>query len=171
MFLAIVLGVFIFLGIIIGQVVPSNNLRLVYWLLMFLLFITICNIHISITYYKKLREDPGVKGPRGDPGEQGPKGTNGVCSLSTNCNINDCRSFVEKILTNMDGYPGTEYRMIKNKMSNSQILTPDDKKKLRQINDWVDILTNICSKQEYNKVVLENYIKDSFKTGSFNPGK
>ena len=41
MFLAIVLGVFIFLGIIIGQVVPSNNLRLVYWLLMFLLFITI----------------------------------------------------------------------------------------------------------------------------------
>ena len=55
------------------------------------------------------------------------------------------------------------------RLKNELIVIKDDEMKLRQVNDWIDILTKICERQEYNKIELEQYIKDSFKTGSFNP--
>ena len=91
------LGITVFLGIIIGQTINDIQLKLCYWLILFLFFITVTNIYITLHFYKKLREDPGIKGPRGDPGESGPKGSDGVCSLSTSCNINDCKGYIEKV--------------------------------------------------------------------------
>ena len=160
------LGITVFLGIIIGQTINDIQLKLCYLLILFLFFITITNIYISTHYYRKLREDPGIKGPRGDPGDVGPKGSDGVCSLSTSCNINDCKSFIEKIFLEMEKYPGTEYRTLKEKMSNNVILNQNEKKKLQQIDDWINLLTNICKKQLYNKSELQKFIEDSFKTGS-----
>jgi len=158
--------VIIFLGVIIGQTINDIQLKLCYWLILFLFFITVTNIYISLYYYKKLREDTGVKGPRGDPGEQGPKGSDGVCSMSTSCNINDCKGFIEKIFLDMEKYPGAEYRILKDKISNNIILNQTEKKKLQQIDDWINLLTNICKKQLYNKPELKKFIEESFKTGT-----
>ena len=167
MFLVILLGVFLFIGILIGQFIEEANLKLCYWMLLFLLFVTICNIYISITYYIKLREDPGVKGTRGDSGPQGPKGSGGVCSLSTNCNINDCKSFVTNILANMEDKPGPDYIKLKRKKDNSESLSDNEKKQLNTINNWIASMTQTCERQEFNKIELEKHLKDSLKSENF----
>jgi len=161
------LGITVLFGIIIGQTINNIQLKFCYWLILLLFFITVTNIYITLHFYRKLREDTGIKGPRGDSGEPGPKGSNGVCGLSTSCNINDCKGYIEKIFLDMDKYPGTEYRILKNKLSNNVILNQNEKKKLQQMDDWTNLLTNICKKQLYNKTELKKFIEDSFKSGKF----
>ena len=42
---------------------------------------------MTLYYYIKLRNAPGVKGERGDPGPKGQKGSNGVCTIDTSVEV------------------------------------------------------------------------------------
>ena len=73
----------VFASIILSKFIVDKDLQAIYWLIVFLLTVTVGNIYMTFRYYIKLRNEPGVKGERGSPGEKGQKGSNGVCTIDT----------------------------------------------------------------------------------------
>lgn len=135
---------YIFLTIIISSLIIEQNLKLIFFLIMFLLYISIYNIFITFEYYIKLRNNPGIKGDRGDPGEPGQDGNNGVCTMAKGCGIANCRKLIVDELSNT--FP--EYKNIRKKISKSIELSPNEKKQLRQINTYIDILIPQCEQAD-----------------------
>lgn len=76
--------------VIFSFFIEDSNLKLCYWLVILLLALTIFNIILSFTYYTKLRNEPGVPGPRGPQGQPGPLGPQGKCTISDKCTIDNC---------------------------------------------------------------------------------
>lgn len=131
---------YIFLTIIVSSLIIEQNLKLIFFLIMFLLYISVYNIFITFEYYIKLRNNPGIKGDRGDPGEEGPDGNNGVCAMAKGCGIANCRKLIVDELSKT--FP--EYKNIRKKISKSIELSNNEKKQLRQINTYIDILIPQC---------------------------
>ena len=131
---------YVFLTIIIGHLITDNNIKVVFFAVMFLLYISCYNIFITFKYYVKLRNNPGIKGDRGDPGKSGQLGSNGVCSMAKNCGISNCRKLIKDTIA--DTFP--EYKVILNKQSKNLELNTNEKKQLRHINTYIDILIPQC---------------------------
>lgn len=96
----IIIGIFIAF-IIISFFIKDTKLQIAYWSVIGLLTLTIINLYMSISYYIKLREDPGKPGSRGPKGDKGPRGDPGKCTFSEKCGISDCE---DKILALTDEY-------------------------------------------------------------------
>lgn len=131
---------YVFFTIIIGQLITDKNIKAVFFAVMFLLYISCYNIFITFKYYIKLRNNPGIKGDRGDPGVPGQGGSEGVCSMAKNCGISSCRKLIKDTIANT--FP--EYRVILNKQSKNLELNTKEKKQLRHINTYIDILIPQC---------------------------
>lgn len=150
--------ILIFLGIIGGQFISDANLRLAYFMLFFLLFVSFSNIYLSQVFYTMLRNDPGVKGDRGDPGDKGPGGSDGVCTLTTNCSIANCRGLIEKELSKVI----PDFKIVKDKLKKNIFLNDYDKKVMRKINTYIDdVLLESCESGKYSK---EEFIKHMHST-------
>lgn len=74
----------------VSYYIQDPTLKLCYWLVIMLLAFSVFNVLLAITYYIKLRNEPGTPGPRGPPGDKGSRGPRGICSLSEQCGIDDC---------------------------------------------------------------------------------
>ena len=131
---------YVFFTIIIGQLIADKNVKVVFFAVMFLLYISCYNIYITFEYYIKLRNNPGIKGDRGDPGVPGQKGSDGVCSMAKNCGISNCRKLIKDTIANT--FP--EYKVILNKQNKNLELNSKEKKQLRHINTYIDILIPQC---------------------------
>ena len=151
----------IFISIIISKFIVNPELQYIYWLIAFLLFISVSNIYMTIHYYVKLRNDPGIKGERGDPGDKGQTGSNGVCEINTSCDaIQDCRGLIEDRL--MEKIP--EYRAVIEKAQNENMeLDAKDNSILRQVNGYISILEPKCKSGRYNLEEMTTLINESFK--------
>ena len=99
---------YVFMSIIIGQLLIEQNLRLIFYLIMLLLYVSVNNIYFSIKYYIKLRNHKGIKGDRGPPGTSGSPGGNGTCVMNEKCGIVNCSKLIEDTLSEKF----TEYRDI-----------------------------------------------------------
>jgi hypothetical protein len=148
---------YFFLAIILSQFIAEPNLKITYWLMLFLLHISLSNIYMSTYFYIKLRETPGIKGERGSPGVKGQKGSNGVCVVSPSCGIANCRGLIEKEMIKRI----VEYKDIKNKISQSIMLNADDKRILNKLNGYIDVLLPICESGKMSKSEFINHIKNS----------
>ena len=135
---------YIFLTIIIGQLVIEQNLKLVYYLVMLLLYVSLNNVYFSVLYYIKLRNHKGIKGDRGEPGDQGSPGSHGVCAMSKGCGIANCRKLIENTL--IESFP--EYRKIKNKINKNLELNSSDKKVKQHVETYMGILIPRCESFE-----------------------
>lgn len=151
----------IFISIIISKFIVNPDLQYIYWLVVFLLFVSVSNIYMTMYYYVKLRNDPGIKGERGDAGEKGQPGSNGVCEINTSCNaVQDCRGLIEDKLK--EKMP--EYRSVLDKRDkNRETLNAKDNSILRQVNGYVSILEPKCKSGRYTLEEMEKLIDDSFK--------
>ena len=122
--------------LIFSFTIEERTLKICFWLVIFLLALTIFNIVLSINYYIELRNDPGIKGPRGPPGRKGPKGIPGVCSMETECGYDKCR---EKIIQTVQlAYPELEGECLKNA---EQCLSSDQKEKVIILQKEIDKLS------------------------------
>tara|TARA_B110000240_G_scaffold192175_1_gene235918 strand:+ start:413 stop:892 length:480 start_codon:yes stop_codon:yes gene_type:complete len=146
--------VFFFIAIIISQFIYDVNLKIAYWLMLLLLYISFSNIYMSAYFYAKLRSQPGLKGKRGDSGEQGPKGSNGSCIITPNCGIVNCRDLIEKEIEKRLEV----YKNIRGDIKNGNILKPDQKKILRKINTFIDILIPSCESGKMTKTEFISHI-------------
>lgn len=151
----------IFISIIISKFIVNPDLQYIYWLVVFLLFVSVSNIYMTMYYYVKLRNDPGIKGERGDPGEKGIPGSDGVCEINTSCNaVQNCRALIKKRL--MEKMP--EYKAVIDKRDiELQTLNENDKNIINQVNGFISILEPKCKSGRYTREEMEKLIDDSFK--------
>ncbi len=104
-----------------------------------LLALSIFNIALAITYYTKLRNEPGIPGPRGPPGDKGAKGPQGICSVSDQCNIKDCKQKIVDMA--YDVFPSIR----KSCLSNVGRCSSAEKQIANPITKQIDILTQKCN--------------------------
>ena len=151
--------VFFFIAIVISQFIADMNLRIAYWLMLMLLYISFSNIYMSVYFYAKLRSNSGLKGTRGDPGEQGVKGSNGSCIITPNCGIVNCRDLIEKEIEKRI----TVYKNVRNDIKNGNFLKSDQKKILRKINTFIDILIPVCESGKMTKTEFISHIDQTIQ--------
>lgn len=129
-----------FLSIIIGQIVIEQNLRIIFYLTMLLLFVSLNNVYYSMNYYIKLRNHKGVKGDRGDPGDPGQDGNDGVCIMAKNCGIANCRQMIvdelEKKFVN--------YKKINEKINSNLKLNNNETEIKKTMDKYINILLPQC---------------------------
>lgn len=132
--------IYVFLAVTISQLFIEEKLRLIFLMIMFLLYVSIYNVYFSFKYYIKIRNEPGIKGDRGDPGIQGQGGSGGVCVMAKNCGIASCRKLIKDQLKIR--FP--EYNIILDKTRKNIELSAKEKKQKRQIDSYLDILIPRC---------------------------
>ena len=152
--------VLLLIGIIGGQLFEDSQIRLSYYLLFFLLFVTFSNIYLSIALYASLRNNPGIKGPRGPAGDKGPKGANGVCKFEPNCNFGNCRNLIEEQMQKNF----VDYKLLSQKIKEGKELTNSEKKIKQKIGGYVDILNNTCSEYTGSKKDFINIINETISS-------
>lgn len=135
-----------FLSIIIGQIVIEQNLRIIFYLTMLLLFVSLNNVYYSINYYIKLRNYKGIKGDRGDPGNPGQDGNDGVCIMAKNCGIANCRNMIvdnlEKKFVN--------YKKINEKINSNLKLNNNETEIKNTMDRYINILLPQCENYDIN---------------------
>ena len=146
-----------FFSIIIGQIIIDEKFKIVFYLTMLLLWVSLNNIYYSSKYYILLRNFKGIKGDRGDPGDPGQDGSNGVCLMANKCGIVDCKSLIIDQL--MVKFP--EYKKINQKLNDNLKLTPTETKIQEMIDKYINILLPKC---ENTEETTEDFIKTITKT-------
>ena len=127
------------ISLIFSLTIEERTLKICFWLVMFLLGLTVFNIYLSIQYYIELRNDPGLKGPRGPPGRKGPKGIPGVCTVEAECETGKCR---EKIVEAVQSaYPEIEPDCLSDL---KMCMSSDQKEKVIILNKEIDKLEAKC---------------------------
>jgi hypothetical protein len=116
---------------------------------------------MTMHYYVKLRNEPGIKGERGDPGEKGQGGSTGVCEINTGCGaIQNCRDLIEEeLLGLMPEYAA----VLKKRDEDKKELNSRDNSILRQVNGYVGLLEPKCKSGRYTVEEMKKLIADSFK--------
>jgi hypothetical protein len=151
----------VFLAIIFSKFIVNQEVQPIYWMIMLLLVISISNIYMSIHFYIKLRNEPGVKGERGDPGIQGEQGSKGQCVINTQCDsIELCDEFIKThLITHLP-----EYKRVLDKQDKSQVLNKKDRSILSQIQQYTEILKPKCKSGKYSKEEMSKLIEKSFSS-------
>jgi len=140
-----------FLSIIIGQIVIEQNLRILYYLTMLLLFVSLNNVYYSGIYYIKLRNHRGIKGDRGEPGDPGQDGTDGVCLMSATCGIVNCRNMITDELENKY----LDYKNINRKVSDNLKLDANETEIKSTMDKYINILIPQCEKYDSSEDIDE----------------
>ena len=85
----------------IGFMIQEVKYKIAYFMVICLLGLSILNIYLSIVYYIKLRNDPGIPGEMGKKGPRGVKGLPGKCSFTETCGIDDPRKKIINVANTM----------------------------------------------------------------------
>ena len=83
-------------AIAISMFIEDKTQKLYYFMIIGLGTLVYLNVYLSVVYYIKLRNEPGVPGPRGPKGDKGPTGSNGKCKISDKCGFS--KEDADKIL-------------------------------------------------------------------------
>lgn len=71
--------------IAISMFIDDRMQKIYYFMIVALGSLVFINVYLSVIYYIKLRNEPGIPGPRGSKGARGPTGSNGKCKISDKC--------------------------------------------------------------------------------------
>ena len=85
----------------IGFMIPEVKYKIAYFMIICLLGLSILNIYLSIVYYIKLRNEPGIPGELGKKGPTGVKGDPGKCSFTESCEFEDPRGKILNVANTM----------------------------------------------------------------------
>ncbi len=123
--------------------IKDDNLKTSYWLIIFLGYLSVFNIYLSVNYYIKLRNEKGIPGGIGPHGDPGPKGYRGTCSLSEQCGIQNCRPKIMGLV--VDTFPDIPKKCIED-ITNCE--SPSLKQRAIPINKLVDNLVDECKNSD-----------------------
>lgn len=130
--------------LIISQFIDDFNLRIAYWFIVGLGTLTAINMYLSIAYYIKLRNDPGIPGPRGEKGSSGPKGHMGKCTFSDECGISRCNEKIYSLAEELYADAGLSRKCIEKPMEHCK--SHDEREKALPIHNQVEMLIEQCKK-------------------------
>tara|TARA_Y100000591_G_C21850026_1_gene711090 strand:- start:3900 stop:4385 length:486 start_codon:yes stop_codon:yes gene_type:complete len=151
-----------FFTLAVGQIIINDEFKLVFYLTMLLLYITINNIEYSIRYYIRLRNLKGIKGERGDPGDPGQDGSNGVCIMSNKCSIVKCKDLIMDELKVQ--FPS--YKNISDKVNDNIKLTANEMKLQDMVNKYLNILLPVCENSELSNSEFRDIIKKTIENSN-----
>ena len=135
-----------FFSIIIGQIVIDPNLKIIFYLTMLLLFVSLNNVYYSINYYIQLRNHKGIKGDTGVPGEPGQDGNDGVCIMAKNCGIANCRDMIVEELEKKF----VNYKSINEKIDSNLKLNNNETEIKKTMDKYINILLPQCENYDMN---------------------
>ena len=144
-----------------SQSIKDDKLTTSYWLIIFLGYLSVFNIYLSVNYYIKLRNEKGTPGGVGPQGDDGPNGYRGTCSLSEQCGIQNCRPQIQEIVFNEFGDIPQE--CIKDITKCKSI---SDKQKAIPINKLVNNLVDECKTSDLSEEDFMRQIQP--RIGEFN---
>ncbi len=101
--------------------------------------LTFINLYLSIAYYIKLRNEPGIPGKRGSKGEKGPVGDMGKCTFSEKCGIEDCDNKILGVAEEL--YPDLSRECL---LNIAKCNSPQDKEKAKPIGIQIKNLIEKC---------------------------
>ena len=144
-----------------SQSIKDDKLTTSYWLIIFLGYLSVFNIYLSVNYYIKLRNEKGTPGGVGPQGDDGPNGYRGTCSLSEQCGIQNCRPKIQEIVFKEFGNISPE--CIKDITKCEKI---SDRQKAIPINKLVNNLVDECKTSDRSEEAFMRQIQP--KIGKFN---
>lgn len=150
--------IFFFIAIIVSQFILDPNLKIAYWLMLLLVYISLSNIYLSVYFYLKLRANPGIRGERGDQGEQGPRGSDGVCIVQPECGIVDYNRMIKDLLRTLDA----NYDSILTKETNGIVLNGDEKQIKGSIEDYIHSIQTVAQEEKWTLENLKSHINKTF---------
>ena len=145
--------------ITISLFIEEMKLRLAFYLLVGLGTLCFINIYLTITYYIKLRNDPGVPGVQGPKGPRGVRGDPGKCSYSSSCGIQNARGKILNIAKNV-------YDIDTKCLDNPSLKTCSDKDtmdKANPVSDQIDMLEQIAKTSTMSEEEFIRKIRSSFR--------
>jgi hypothetical protein len=143
---------FVLIAIIMSQFIKGVKVKIMYWMIIALLFIVFLNIYMTALYYIKIRNNPGVKGERGPPGKAGQNGARGVCVLNTKCmEVYDCRNLIK----NKCREKSLIYKQIIEKQDKNQMLSDQENRIIDKVNSYVELLAEKCKNMNKEQVITE----------------
>lgn len=81
----LILVIIYLLLLILSMFIENRTYKMYYFLIIVLGTLTYLNIYLAFHYYVRLRNDPGIRGPRGPKGDPGPRGKKGGCDINSTC--------------------------------------------------------------------------------------
>ena len=81
--------------------IPEVKYKIAYFMIICLLGLSVLNIYLSIVYYIKLRNEPGIPGDMGKKGPRGVKGLPGKCSFTESCGVDEPRKKIINVANTM----------------------------------------------------------------------
>lgn len=143
---------FVLAAIVVSQFIKGVKVKIMYWMIIFLLFIVVLNIYMTTKYYIKLRNEPGRKGERGPPGKEGQKGASGVCVLNTKCmEVYDCKNLIRNEFINKS----LLFRQIIEKQDRNEMLNMNDNRIIDNVNSYIEILADKCKNMNKEEVITQ----------------
>jgi hypothetical protein len=142
------------LSLLFSFTIEENTLKICYWLVIFLFALTIFNIILSVQYYIQLRNDPGIKGPRGPAGRKGPIGLPGVCAIDDDCGKESCRKKIKEAV--QEAFPEIENSCLENV---EECMSDDQRILVKVIQKEIDKLEANCKASEDPVSVFVNKIR------------
>ncbi len=100
----LIVGFIIVILIGLSYFFEDRNLKISYRMVVALALFTLFNVHMTIKYYKKLRNAEGKQGPKGPQGEEGPSGEPGVCTFSSKCGVDNAGAEIAKSIEEKGEY-------------------------------------------------------------------
>ena len=71
--------------LVLSMFIDNSTYKMYYFLIIILGTLAFLNVYLAFYYYIKLRNEPGIPGPRGPKGDPGPIGKKGSCDINQNC--------------------------------------------------------------------------------------
>ena len=140
----------------IGFMIPEVKYKIAYFMIICLLGLSILNIYLSIVYYIKLRNEPGIPGEMGKKGPTGVKGLPGKCSFTESCEFEDPRGKILNVANTMYDIPNEC-------LDNPTLENCNDNKDMLEQSIPINKQINMLEKIAYSTKMTEKDFMDKLK--------
>jgi len=147
--------------IVISMFIEDKQYKIYYFAIVVLGTLCFLNVYLSVIYYIKLRNEPGIPGPRGAPGPKGAKGGKGKCSVGESCGFtkNDASAFLYK--TAAEKFDTTETCLKAPSLKNCQGGVAEVER-LQAVNRQIKLLESLAINGKFTRQEFEEKVTQAF---------
>ena len=149
---------FFFIAIVISQFITDPNLKIAFWLMLVLIFVSYANIYLSTHFYTKLREQPGLQGERGKSGIRGPQGSHGVCIVQEKCGAVEKQ--LKALFQDEIKKKNESYRKLMIKVNNGILLNDEEKNIKNMIEHYINEMKELAIEKNWDLETIKKNIDD-----------
>ena len=157
----VIVFIMIAVAIVISMFIEDKTYKIYYFLILALGGLTFLSFYLTIVYYIKLRNEPGIPGPRGPKGEQGPSGAKGKCVLTEKCGFTS--KDLDEILYDMAAQTfQTTRECIKAPSLSVCDNGPQEVERLKPVSNRLKSLEELALQGNFTKQELQTKIRNTF---------